>query len=81
MALQHELLAQVMDLPAKERAEFAHEVLRSLDEDADSGAQAAWTEELARRLEDAQANPEKLLSFDEVKQRMAMRRAARRAGR
>lgn len=81
MATQRELLAQVMDLPAQERAELAHEVLRSLDDDSEVDAQAAWTAELTRRLADAKANPDKLLSFEEVKQRMAARRAARRAGR
>jgi putative addiction module component (TIGR02574 family) len=81
MASQRELLAQVMELPAEERAEFAHKILRALDDEADAstGAQAAWTQELAQRLADAKAHPDKLLSFDEVKRRMAMRRAVRRA--
>ena len=39
--------------------------------------QSAWTAELRKRLADAKANPDKLLSFDEVKQRMAARRAGR----
>jgi putative addiction module component (TIGR02574 family) len=81
MASQRELLAQVMALPTEERAEFAHKLLRTLDDEADAstGVQAAWTQELDRRLADAKDHPDKLLSFDEVKQRMAMRRAARRA--
>jgi putative addiction module component (TIGR02574 family) len=83
MASQPDLRAQVLSLPPRERAALAHDLLRSLDDDAedDANSQAAWTDELARRLADATAHPETLVSLDEVKQRMAARRAARRAGR
>ncbi len=37
-------------LPAKDRAELAYFLLRSLDDEAeDAGAEAAWDAELARR--------------------------------
>ncbi len=43
------ILAQLDHLSQQERAELAHAVLRSLEpEDAD--AEAAWEEELARRV-------------------------------
>lgn len=70
-----------MGLPQAERAQLARDIIRSLDEAPEVDAQAAWTAEISRRLEDAKAHPEKLLTLDEVKQRMVERRAARRAAR
>jgi putative addiction module component (TIGR02574 family) len=42
--------SEVTALPAKERAELAYFLLRSLDDEPeDAGAEAAWDAELARR--------------------------------
>jgi putative addiction module component (TIGR02574 family) len=39
-------------LPARERAELAHFLIRSLDEEEDVDAEAAWDAELARRADE-----------------------------
>jgi putative addiction module component (TIGR02574 family) len=70
-----------MDLPAEERAKLAHQLLCSLDDGTDPDAEIAWTAEIRRRLDDARGHPERLLSLDEVKRRMALRRAERRIAR
>ena len=36
----------------QERAELAHFLMHSLDEDVDTDAEAAWDAELARRMEE-----------------------------
>jgi hypothetical protein len=49
MASKETLLADVLRLPSEERAEVAHKLLLSLEESADPGAEAEWSEELERR--------------------------------
>jgi len=55
MATKDELLADVLKLPRDQRAELAHELLRSLDErtaDDSATTEAAWEEELCRRADE-----------------------------
>ena len=47
-----QLKAQIDQLPAEERAELAHYLIQSLDQEADPGAEAAWDAELSRRVEE-----------------------------
>jgi hypothetical protein len=50
-----DLLAAALDLPTKERARLAHELLVSLDDDEgepDPGWEEAWCVEIERRLRD-----------------------------
>jgi putative addiction module component (TIGR02574 family) len=49
-----ELLREVLELPLGERAEFAAELLESLDA-AESGVETAWAEEIQRRVAAARA--------------------------
>ena len=49
-----ELLQEVLDLPVEERAKFAAELLESLD-DAESNVEAAWGQEIERRVAAARA--------------------------
>ena len=52
------LSRQVLNLPAAQRAALAHTLMQSLDEDADPDAaavEAAWDEEIARRLADVES--------------------------
>jgi putative addiction module component (TIGR02574 family) len=49
-----DLLAEALDLPADERAQFAAELLESLDY-AEENVEAAWTAEIQRRLAQADA--------------------------
>lgn len=46
---------ELLNLPAEERAELAVALLDSLDEAADADADAAWGEEIRRRLDDVTA--------------------------
>jgi putative addiction module component (TIGR02574 family) len=46
------LKAELAQLPLRERADVAHFLIRSLDEEEDEDAEAAWEAELARRLEE-----------------------------
>jgi len=50
-----------------------------LDGADESGTVDAWTEELRRRVREIEDGSVELLSLDEVKRRMAERRAKRRA--
>jgi putative addiction module component (TIGR02574 family) len=49
-----QLKGQLERLPSQERAELAHFLLRSLEQDADADVDAAWEAELARRVADIQ---------------------------
>ena len=49
------LKAQLSQLSMQERAELAHFLIHSLDEDVDADAEAAWDAELARRMEEIRA--------------------------
>jgi putative addiction module component (TIGR02574 family) len=75
------ILSAALELPTRDRARVAHELLRSLDEALDEDAAEAWTEELRRRLRQVRDGEVEPLSLDEVKRRIAERRAARRAAR
>jgi hypothetical protein len=46
------LKLQLSQLSAQDRAELAHFLIHSLDEDADDDVEAAWNTEIAKRLED-----------------------------
>jgi putative addiction module component len=55
MATKDELLDGVLKLPREQRAEVAHELLRSLDEDAGDDpaeVEASWEKELCRRADE-----------------------------
>lgn len=44
-----QLKAELDKLPVDQRAELAHYLIQSLDEEEDEGAEAAWDAELERR--------------------------------
>ncbi len=47
----HELLSAAIRLPASERGQLVHELLRSLEEPEDVGVDEAWAVELEARAE------------------------------
>jgi putative addiction module component (TIGR02574 family) len=61
-----QLLEKALTLPESERAELAGSLIASLDATVDSGADAAWQEEIARRAEEIRAGKATLVSWDEV---------------
>lgn len=47
-----ELRAELAQLPPQDRAELAHYLIHSLDDEAESNVEIAWTDEIARRAEE-----------------------------
>jgi putative addiction module component (TIGR02574 family) len=64
-----ELLKKALALPDKERADLAGSLIDRLDDTVDENAEAAWQEEIVRRLEDVQSGKVKTTSWDEVRQK------------
>jgi putative addiction module component (TIGR02574 family) len=53
-------------LSPQDHALLSEELLASLDEESDSGAEAAWEKEIGRRVDDIRANRAKLIPAEEV---------------
>jgi putative addiction module component (TIGR02574 family) len=64
-----ELLKKALALPDKERVDLARSLIDSLDDTIDENAEAAWQEEMVRRLEDVQSGKVTTTSWDEVRQK------------
>lgn len=47
-----DLLSAALQLPERERAKLAHELLRSLDQQEDADVDEAWLAEVERRAEE-----------------------------
>lgn len=62
-----ELLKRALELSDKERAELASSLIDSLDPAVDPGAEVAWQEEIARRLEEIEAHKVKTIPWDDVR--------------
>ena len=75
------LRAEVLALPAEERAELAHAILESLHEEADPGAEAAWIDELDRRAQAVADGTAKLVDWEEARERITARLKTRREDR
>jgi putative addiction module component (TIGR02574 family) len=65
----HELLQKALALPDKERAELAGNLISSLDATVDQDVDAAWQEEVVRRLHDVQSGNVDTVPWEEVRQR------------
>ena len=68
-----DLLKKALALPEEERAELAGSLLQSLDdtpEDPES-VEAAWNEEIARRIADLDSGKVKTVPWEEVHQRIS----------
>jgi len=75
-----DILAQILRLPAEERAKLAQELLRSLDAEPESGVAEAWDAEIERRGAEVECGTAETMSLDEYRAHVRARRAAR-AGR
>jgi putative addiction module component (TIGR02574 family) len=70
MPRKHDLLSEALDLPIKQRARLAQELLRSLDDDAaedPTEVDQAWTREIGRRLSAVKAGVAKLTEWEDVR--------------
>jgi putative addiction module component (TIGR02574 family) len=68
-----ELLKRALALPEEERAELAGSLLESLDgppEDPEA-VEAAWNEEIARRIEDLDSGKVKTVSLDTFRRKLS----------
>ena len=62
-----ELLQQALALSDEERASLAYSLLDSLDTPADENVEAAWNQEIARRIADLDSGKSKTVPWEEVR--------------
>ena len=72
-----DILADILRLPAEERARLAHELVRSVDGEAEAGAAQAWDAEIERRGAEVDRGVADTMTFDEYRAHIRQRRAAR----
>ena len=65
-----ELLKKALSLPVSERADLAGSLIESLDETQDEAVEAAWDEEVARRMADMDSGAVKPVSLEEARRRL-----------
>lgn len=75
--IMERLRSELLTLPEAERAELAHELIKSLDAPADTGVEAAWDLEVSRRIAEVDAGQAKLLDREEFRRRMQARSGVR----
>jgi putative addiction module component (TIGR02574 family) len=68
-----EILNTALQLPDKDRADLAASLIASLDRPFDSDSQAAWAEEIRRRLVELDSGAVKTLSWGEAREIIAGR--------
>ncbi len=67
-----ELLKKALALPPEARAALAGSILESLDDEpADEGVEAAWDEEVKRRIEEIDSDKVQMIPYEEVRRRLA----------
>ncbi len=66
-----ELLKQALTLPVAERAELAGSIIESLDDTRDESVEAAWTEEIARRMAQLDSGQIEPISFEQARRRLS----------
>jgi putative addiction module component (TIGR02574 family) len=71
------LRSEVLTLSEKERAELAHDLVRSLDAPIDPDAADAWDREILRRLAEVDAGTAEFIDRDELRRRMQERSRGR----
>jgi hypothetical protein len=70
---ESELLATILRLPSRVRAQFAHEILASLDDWAEPGAEEHWQAEVERRADEVLAGRADLEDADVVHEQLTAR--------
>ena len=63
----NELLQKALALPEDERAELASTLIDSLDPVTDENVEAAWQEEISRRIEELRSGKVKTIPWDTVR--------------
>jgi putative addiction module component (TIGR02574 family) len=73
-----ELFRQASELDEHDRATLAGLLLESLEHEVDENVEAAWKEEIERRLAELDADSVKLVPWDEVKAKLIRHTGAKR---
>ncbi len=73
-----ELFQEASDLEERERATLAGLLLESLEGEPDPDVEAAWAEEIGRRLRQIDAGEVELVPWEDVKERLLKRVEERR---
>lgn len=68
-----DLLAEILRLPAGERARLALELIRSLDTEAEAGAADAWDAEIAGRGAEVDAGVAETMTVEEYRAHVRQR--------
>jgi putative addiction module component (TIGR02574 family) len=69
-----EILKTALALPPEARAAIAGSLLESLnDAPAEQGVEAAWSEEIKRRIEEIESGKVQTIPYEEVRRRLAAR--------
>ena len=71
------MLAEILRLPAEQRAKLALELIRSLDGDPELDVVEAWDAEIERRGSDVDAGAADAMTLDEYRAHVRQRRATR----
>ncbi len=66
-----DLLKEALKLPPEARAALAGSLLESLDQEVDEGAEAAWQEEIDRRLREIDSGKVKPIPWSEARRKIA----------
>ncbi len=73
-----QLFEEAASLPESDRAELAGRLLQSLDGEPDEGVEAAWAEEIERRIRQLDSGEVKTISWEEVRAKLYARLNERR---
>ena len=64
------ILDTALELPSRERAWLASELIASLDEEKDSDVEAAWADEIERRISEVESGEAHTSSWEEAQARI-----------
>lgn len=67
-----QILLEALRLPEAERAALAGELIESLETEVDADAEAAWSAEIHRRVEDLKAGRAQTVPWAEARRRIRM---------
>ena len=67
------LRTKALNLPERERAQLAHDLLASLDGNPDADEAEAWEAEILRRLQQIDDGTANLVDREEMRRRMRVR--------
>lgn len=67
----NDVLKRALALPAEDRVELVGSLLESLDVGQDPDAEAAWQQEVARRIQDLDSGKVTAIPWAEVRRRVA----------